>query len=454
MSEDELNQLRANADSLAGCLHSLLQKIETMEKGKGEKEQRSGAESPLTIQTDAQESVTEIRSDKGVKRIITRQTVKTRSIHAVNLDSSLSLLSSQHSPNHLPPARDVTMQAKQLQLLRVSVYQSRLIVLSVEPKTNLDIQAGDIIREVDGRVLFSDSQLRALSGQITLTVQPAQVYEAPPKFFRLVNPYEDRDSQFSVKGGEVIQVLSEEADKLTVRSVHDPTVVGRIPMTIESESVTMMSPFGRGVVALVGAQAVGRRTIKTLLLQYAPHLFATAVPVTSREPRNGEQEGREYQFWRKETVLQRIRDHEMIEWGELDNQLYGTWAGDIKEVIESGRVCIFDCSPQALPYLYNSSFKPFVVHIRGPELEESVQLEQLRPKIRSKDELEKADKDSDHIASNYGKYIHLTLINRNTDVTFKKLLSALEDLRSNSQYIPIGWSELSSAGSYKNDIKA
>lgn len=45
--------------------------------------------------------------------------------------------------------------------------------------------------------------------------------------------------------------------------------------------------------------------------------------MTSREPRNGEQEGREYQFWRKETVLQRIRDHEMIEWGELDNQLYG-----------------------------------------------------------------------------------------------------------------------------------
>lgn len=439
--------MRANADSLAGCLHSLLQKIETMEKGKGEKEQRNGAESPLTIQTDAQETITEIRSDRGVKRIITKQTVKTRSIHAVNLDSSLSLLSSQHSPSHVPTARDVTMQAKQLQLLRVTVYHCRLLVVGVEPKTNLDIQAGDIIREVDGRVLFSDTQLRALSGQITLTVQAAQIYEAPPKFYRLVQPFEDRDSLFAVRSGEVVQVLSEDEDRLNVRSVHDPSVVGRIPMTIEKENVTMVSPFGRGVVALVGAPSVGRRTVKTLLLQYAPQLFATVVPVTSREKNAGEQEGREYQFWRKETILEKIRDHEMIEWGELDRQLYGTWAGDIREVVESGRLCILDCCPQALPYLYNSSFKPFVVHIRGPELEEAIQLEQLRPKIRSKEELESADKSSSEIADTYSKYIHLTLVNRNTDVTFKKLLSALEDLRSNSQYIPTAWSDISSAGS-------
>ncbi|GMT37363.1 hypothetical protein PFISCL1PPCAC_28660, partial [Pristionchus fissidentatus] len=300
---------------------------------------------------------------------------------------------------------------------------------------------------VDGRVLFSDSQLRALNGQITLTLQPAQVYEAPPNFYRLFQAYEDRDSTFSVKGGEVVQVLSEGKEVLNVRSVTDPSAVGRIPMAIERERVTMVSPFGRGVVALVGASAVGRRTIKTLMLQYAPQLFATAVPVTSREPKPGEQEGREYHFWRKENILEKIRDHEMIEWGDLDNQLYGTWAGEVKDVVESGRLCILDCAPQALPYLYNSSFKPFVVHIRAPELEEAVQLEQLRPKIRSKEELEKSEKDAEHIATTYAKYIHLTLVNRNTDVTFKKLLSALEDLRSNSQYMPANWSDLSSAGS-------
>ena len=40
-------------------------------------------------------------------------------------------------------------------------------------------------------------------------------------------------------------------------------------------------------------------------------------------PREEEQDGREYYFWRKEDVLQKIRDKEMVEWGELDNQFYG-----------------------------------------------------------------------------------------------------------------------------------
>ena len=45
--------------------------------------------------------------------------------------------------------------------------------------------------------------------------------------------------------------------------------------------------------------------------------------MTSRAPKETEQDGREYYFWRKEHVLQKIREKEMVEWGELDNQLYG-----------------------------------------------------------------------------------------------------------------------------------
>lgn len=39
--------------------------------------------------------------------------------------------------------------------------------------------------------------------------------------------------------------------------------------------------------------------------------------------RIGEAEGVEYHFVRKESIKQLIRDHSMVEWGELDNQLYG-----------------------------------------------------------------------------------------------------------------------------------
>lgn len=42
-------------------------------------------------------------------------------------------------------------------------------------------------------------------------------------------------------------------------------------------------------------------------------------------PRKGEQEGRDYDFQRKEDILDKIRDGQMIEWGELDGQLYGSY---------------------------------------------------------------------------------------------------------------------------------
>lgn len=45
---------------------------------------------------------------------------------------------------------------------------------------------------------------------------------------------------------------------------------------------------------------------------------------TSRTAKPNELEGREYYFRTKNEMLTRIRAGDMIEWGELDNQLYGT----------------------------------------------------------------------------------------------------------------------------------
>ncbi|PIO60381.1 guanylate kinase, partial [Teladorsagia circumcincta] len=110
---------------------------------------------------------------------------------------------------------------------------------------------------------------------------------------------------------------------------------------------------------------------------------------TSRQARPGEQEGREYNFVTKEEMLRKIREGGMVEWGELDGQLYGTCADSVRSVVRSGRMCVLDCAPQALSHLYNSEFMPFVVHIIPPQLEEFLQLENLRHHRRPVDQLSK-----------------------------------------------------------------
>lgn len=50
---------------------------------------------------------------------------------------------------------------------------------------------------------------------------------------------------------------------------------------------------------------------------------------------------------------------------------------------------MLDCAPQALAHLYNAEFMPFVVHVVPPQLEEFLQLENLRHNRRPVDQLSK-----------------------------------------------------------------
>lgn len=57
---------------------------------------------------------------------------------------------------------------------------------------------------------------------------------------------------------------------------------------------------------------------------YFKYSVINLITVTSRAPKPKEEEGREYYFRTKAEILNKIRAGEMVEWGELDNQLYGT----------------------------------------------------------------------------------------------------------------------------------
>lgn len=67
---------------------------------------------------------------------------------------------------------------------------------------------------------------------------------------------------------------------------------------------------------------------------------------TSRKPRDTEVEGREYHFSNREKLQKEIDQGEFLEWGEFNNNFYGTKTESVKKIIRGGRVCVLDCSPQ------------------------------------------------------------------------------------------------------------
>jgi guanylate kinase len=482
--ESELSQLRSNADNLSQCLHALLERIEQLEAATGDnfarvkkspqklvivnksKDDDNDEEPTSDVQVVQSEQIT-VDPITGLKKktIVTERVLTTRTFHAVATPKSpTSIISSEPLEKEhinatvvngrlplLGPAyesRLIKTRADLLKQIEVEFICGEMVVTTVTPSISDTIKPGDTIQEINGRPARTIKDLFSQIGDVQLKVVLSDLYNAPMEFVKcLANYNSEKDPlnpnqhlPITVRKGEILQVMSEDKQWLQARKVNDISQCAFIPATLPTISVSMLSPFGRRTLVLLGAPGVGRRTIKSMLLAQLPNYFSTVLPVTSRAQKAGEQEGREYHYETKENILKKIRDGKMVEWGELSGVIYGTSADSVRRVVRSGRVCVLDCSENALEFLYNSEFMPFVVVIGPPKFEELQQMSKLRGDNKSDEQLQATvDYHEKLIKGQYSKYFDQILINRNHDVTFRRLLEALENLKAQSQWIPTNW---------------
>ena len=63
---------------------------------------------------------------------------------------------------------------------------------------------------------------------------------------------------------------------------------------------------------------------------------------TTRKPRTGEQDGREYNFTSQEAFLKLVDEGGFIEYARFGGNYYGTSVKAVKDVAERGRICVLD----------------------------------------------------------------------------------------------------------------
>ncbi|XP_025025511.1 MAGUK p55 subfamily member 6 isoform X3 [Python bivittatus] len=211
------------------------------------------------------------------------------------------------------------------------------------------------------------------------------------------------------------------------------------------EEVAKMPPFQRKTLVLIGAQGVGRRSLKNRFIVLNPTKFGTTVPFTSRKPRDDEKDGQAYRFVSRSEMEADIKAGRYLEHGEYEGNLYGTKIDSIIEVVQTGRTCILDVNPQALKVLRTSEFMPYVVFIAAPELEtlramhKAVVDAGITTKLLTDTDLKKTVDESARIQRAYSHYFDLVIVNDNLDKAFEKLQTATEKLRMESQWVPISW---------------
>ncbi|CAL8283685.1 unnamed protein product [Boreogadus saida] len=211
------------------------------------------------------------------------------------------------------------------------------------------------------------------------------------------------------------------------------------------EEVAKVPPFKRKTLVLIGAQGVGRRRLKNkLLLMDAPQ-FGTTIPHTSRKPKAGERESRMFAFTSRSLMEADLKAGRFLEHGEYDGNLYATKTASIHQVVEAGRVCILDVSPQSLKVLRTSEFLPYVVFLKAPEFQVLKALNHsavdagVVTETLTDAELQRTCDESARLEAAFGHYWDLTLVNDNLDETYRTLKAALDTVSKNPQWVPVTW---------------
>src|ERR1700734_1687839 len=89
------------------------------------------------------------------------------------------------------------------------------------------------------------------------------------------------------------------------------------------------------LTVLSGPSGVGKSTVVAELRRCSPEIWIS-VSVTTRRPRPGEVDGREYYFVTRDEFDRMVSAGELLEWAEFAGNKYGTPAAPVRDRLERG----------------------------------------------------------------------------------------------------------------------
>src|SRR5690606_17511604 len=94
----------------------------------------------------------------------------------------------------------------------------------------------------------------------------------------------------------------------------------------------------RGLLIVIsGPSGVGKGTVRRALFNMTNHNLVYSVSMTTRPPREGEVDGRDYYFVDRESFEQSIKEKRFLEWAEFVGNYYGTPIDKDEEMINKGK---------------------------------------------------------------------------------------------------------------------
>ncbi|EDV26953.1 expressed hypothetical protein [Trichoplax adhaerens] len=363
------------------------------------------------------------------------------------------------------------------------------------------LHIGDCIEEVDGQPVtspeFLQDKLRRAVGSVTLKITPSykesmNICETNLKAY--FNYYPEKDPQIPTKDaglefekGDILEIVNLDDENWWQARVAGKKGTGIIPSpmfeerrkshlhsgsaikrpnsllarltgldrkletmyvvrnnmdferhgVVTYEEVVRVKPGFHKCLYLLGAKGVGKRTIKTRLVESDPERLGIAIPYTTRPAKSGEEDGVDYHFVAEKHFRRKLKDNQFLEWGRYQNNYYGTRASTVKDVMNSGKMVVLDLIPEAIKALKSSNFKAYVVFIASPSAE--ILEKRHEDSTKRYADFQKMKEESDIMEQMYGSYIDETILNLDPNETYEKLKEIIERLQNESSWVPTSW---------------
>lgn len=181
----------------------------------------------------------------------------------------------------------------------------------------------------------------------------------------------------------------------------------------------------RGLLFILSSPSgAGKTTITKELLKRDPSL-RISVSVTTRQPRPGEVDGKDYHFITKEDFDRMVEEKQLLEHAKVFGNYYGTPLAPVEDALEKSQDIIFDIewqgTQQLKQKLVNDLVTVFILPPSQDELERRLRTRQQDNQVVIQERMRKA---SDEI-SHYSEYDYI-IINTELEKSVQRAQAILE----------------------------
>ncbi len=118
-----------------------------------------------------------------------------------------------------------------------------------------------------------------------------------------------------------------------------------------------------------GPSGAGKGTVIARVKRLVPGIV-TSVSATTRRPRPGEKDGREYQFMDERRFAEAVASGEFLEWVHYSGDSYGTLRSDVEEKLADGEDVILEIELQGARSMRKALPDAVTVFVSPPSMAE------------------------------------------------------------------------------------